>query len=128
MNNPMPAPKVLKVASLVAVCPCGRWLGRWPEYLGVEECFDPVCPNDDCTHTSAIIRQGRAYGPKSKEWASIVEEFNELWPNLSIANFDGLVTDPPLPDIDNGEQVEMWMAYRTDQPTWDNWMLKAQNG
>lgn len=88
--------KVLKLESLVEVCSsCGAWVERYPEYLGEDDNFWQC---DRCMCTSTTIRQGRPYGPKSKEWSHLMEQLEELWPHMTPYDFRGIVTDPPLPD------------------------------
>lgn len=88
-----PKYKLLKAESTVFICNCcKRWLGRAPTFLaldGTEGEFE--C---DCNCTSIIMRPGRPYGPKSREWKQVEEEFQELWELLP--DDEDVTTDPPF--------------------------------
>lgn len=50
---------------------CNRWLGRFPQWYGDDGNFD--C---ECDSTAVKIREGRPFGPRSKLWPLLMEEFN----------------------------------------------------
>lgn len=98
------APKLLKLTSMIIRCGgCKTWVLRQPWYLGDDIGFWQC---DKCGSTSSIISEGRPYGPRSKKWAQLVEEFNELWEYCQPYDLDGIVSDPPVPVYDWGKQEE----------------------
>jgi len=86
--------KLIKADSVVVTCGCcGRWLGRMPKFLGIEGEWD--C---ECGCTSVKVRDGRPYGPKSREWTRVNGEFNDLW--RFIEEVDDVTTEPPFRSLD----------------------------
>lgn len=82
--------KLLKAKSLIERCDCcGRWLDRYPAFMGWE-------PGEDCECgcTSVTFEEGRSYGPKSKHWPQIEKYFDELWQHIDDP--DAVTTDPPF--------------------------------
>lgn len=85
-----PKYKLLKVESLVMLCDCcGRWLDRFPAFMGWEG--EPDC---ECGCTSVKFEEGRPYGPKSKIWPQIEKYFNELWRHIDEPEL--VTTEPPF--------------------------------
>jgi hypothetical protein len=100
---PVKAPKLIKANALVETCAsCGAWVERYPEFFGDDDRFWQC---DKCGNTSIKIRQGRPYSNQSKQWAWIVEEFEKLWDGSPYWDWETVVTEPPMKDID-------WKAIR----------------
>lgn len=106
---PVAAPKLLKADSLVETCAsCGAWVNRYPAFFGESGC-DWGC--DKCGCTSVKIRDGRPYGPKSRQWEHVVAEFNELYLDIAHWDWDTIVTEPPMRELD-WAAVEDWLRSR----------------
>jgi hypothetical protein len=68
--------KLLRASSTVATCTsCKTWVDRWPDFMG--EPFDKGYQCEKCGCTSVALRPGRPFGPKHKDWESIVYWWNE---------------------------------------------------
>jgi hypothetical protein len=68
--------KLLLIKSIVfTCCRCGRWAGRLPAWADLGE-KEWQC--EGCYCTSAYSRAGRAFGPRSQQWQSLVKEFHDL--------------------------------------------------
>jgi hypothetical protein len=95
-------PKLLKAKATVYTCNgCGKWLLRHPCFMGIP--FDKGDHCEKCGCTSVKMRSGRSFGPRSKQWKTIVEwwelvyddEFWDVFPDL----IGSVVTDPPFQGI-----------------------------
>lgn len=96
-ERPVKAPKLLSCQSLVETCAsCGTWVERYPEFLQ----GDYFWQCDKCGNTSVRIRQGRPYGKKSREWANIVERFEEMFDSIPYWDWETVVTEPPMKTLD----------------------------
>lgn len=101
---PVPPPKLLKATSLVETCgSCGAWVERYPEFVGNE--IEWQC--DKCGATWVNVRQGRPYGPKSKQWELVTEWFNDLYLDIHPDEWDTVTTDPPMESLD-WQAIEAW--------------------
>lgn len=72
-------PELKLVKTIVARCAsCKKWICRAPQWTG-DDLFDKgwQCK---CGCTSVKFYEGRPYGPRSKEWPELVQEFQELYP------------------------------------------------
>lgn len=104
-NCPVPAPKLLKAESTVETCAsCGAWVQRYPTFMGDDDSFWQC---DKCGSTSVKLRKGRDYGPKSKHWAWVNKQFQELYLDIFPGDRDTVVTEPPMSALD-WQAVEAW--------------------
>lgn len=102
---PVKPPKLLRADSVVETCAsCGAWVERYPEFMGESDGFWEC---DRCNCSSVKIRQGRPYGPKSKEWAWVQEQFNMLYLDIAPPDRSTVLCDPPLESLD-WNAVEEW--------------------
>lgn len=68
--------RVIAIKSQVVTCySCGAWLGRAPLFYGEGDKGD-YCHK--CNSTAVRVRDGRPYGPKSRDWARFSAEAEEL--------------------------------------------------
>lgn len=103
-NLPVEVPKLLRVKSTVEVCAsCGKWACRYPDFVGNEGFWE--CERCGCT--SVKIRDGRPYGPKSKDWGLVKSWFEEFFPDITPEDFDTIETEPPLKSLD-WQSIERW--------------------
>lgn len=88
-----PKPELLVAYSTVWTCSsCGAWAGRFPKFLdddGFWQC-------DKCGCTSVNIKEGRPYGPKSKDWDWIKKKFDECYGYMHPADFVTVRTSPSM--------------------------------
>jgi len=96
MNIPM----LLRCESVKFICTgCHRWYTRFPAFLG-----NILDKGDYCEHcgcTSFISSRGRPFGPKSRQWKIILDEWEWVYPTLietpefeellKTADYDGVV-------------------------------------
>lgn len=75
--KPVPVVPALKLVKSHAIrCNgCHRWLGRMPQWQNGDLGNGFQCEHCGCT--SVIISEGRSYGPRYREWQSLVDEFND---------------------------------------------------
>ena len=78
MGNEINIPKLLLARSVVVTCAsCKAWYMRYPAFMG-----DDLDKGDQCLRcgvTSFTMREGRPYGPKSKDWDWILSMWAELY-------------------------------------------------
>jgi hypothetical protein len=106
-ENPCPVsvPKLLKAKSTVVHCAsCGAWVRRYPDFLGEDDVFWEC---ERCNNTSQTLREGRPYGKKSRQWAQIVEWFNDCCFDIPPWDWDTVETDPPMSSLD-WKALERW--------------------
>lgn len=102
---PVKPPKLLKAESIVESCDsCGLWIHRYPSFLGEDDGFFDC---DRCNCTSVRLRDGRPYGPKSKQWDQIVKWFEECFTDIDSSDWDTVETDPPMKSLD-WDAIEEW--------------------
>lgn len=107
-ERPVKAPKLLKANSLVETCAsCGTWVERYPEFMGESEFWQ--C--DKCGNTSVKVRQGRPYSKKSRNWGWINAQFIELFDSIAYWDWDTIVTDPPMKELD-WKALDEWYQSR----------------
>jgi hypothetical protein len=95
---PVKAPKLIKAYSLVETCAyCGAWVERYPAFLGEN---DNPWHCEKCYNTSVNIRDGRPYAPKSARWSEVVKRFEELFLDIPYWDWETVVTEPPMKDLD----------------------------
>ena len=72
---------LLAIKAQVVTCySCGAWLGRRPVYYGSGDKGD-YCHK--CGNTSVKVRDGRPFGPRSKDWVWLKEEVDGLLETFS---------------------------------------------
>lgn len=95
-------PKLVSAESNVMTCAsCGTWYERYPAFMDGDSKGDQC---DRCGCTSFKVREGRPYGPKSKDWKWILEAFEKTWKYFDPEEAELVITDPPLqfpPDDDD---------------------------
>jgi ribosomal protein S27AE len=102
---PVKTPKLLSAESTVETCAsCGKWVQRYPSFMGDD---DGYWQCEKCGCTSIRSRAGRPYGPKSRRWEWVVEQFNELFLDIAPWDRDTVQSTPPLKELD-WESVETW--------------------
>jgi hypothetical protein len=101
---PVKPPTLLRADSIVETCGCGKWIQRYPAFMGDDDSFWQC---EKCGRTWINRRPGRPYGPKSKEWAWVQEQFNKLYLDISPFDRDTVLCDPPLESLD-WQAVEEW--------------------
>lgn len=102
---PIKAPKLLKAQSTVETCAsCGAWVDRYPSFMGESDNFWQC---DKCGCTSVKLRDGRPYGAKSRQWAEVVQMFEESYLNIHPGDYSTVETDPPMASLD-WQAVEKW--------------------
>lgn len=102
---PVAAPKLLKAESTVETCAgCGAWVERYPAFMGEADGFWQC---EKCGSTAVNIRKGRIYGPESKAWAWISQQFEELYLDIPHWDWDTIVTEPPMQVLD-WAAIEAW--------------------
>lgn len=68
--------RIVAVRSKVITCfSCKAWLGRVPTYCGDGDKGD-YCHRCGCT--SVNIRDGRPFGPRSRDWSLAIDEVMDL--------------------------------------------------
>jgi len=86
-------PTLLLAESYVYTCAsCGTWAFRVPKFLdddGYWQC-------DKCGSSTLKMREGRPYGPKSRHWEWIENQFDQIVNSLPGEFLEGVKTDPPL--------------------------------
>lgn len=106
---PVEMPKLLRAPSIVETCAsCGAWVQRYPAFLGEAQEFWQC---EKCGNTSTRRRQGRPFGPKSKMWPRVLEEWENRWDSIPPWDRNGsvVVCDPPLASLD-WQAIEDWYA------------------
>lgn len=102
---PVKPPKLLRAESTVETCSsCGAWVERYPSFLGESDGFWEC---EKCGCTSVNIRDGKPFAKKSRRWADIVEMFNDLYLDIPHWDWDTVVTDPPMRELD-WSAIEAW--------------------
>lgn len=92
LNEEMP--QLLSVKSEVLICAsCHAWYSRFPIFLDGDSKGDQC---DKCGCTSFIVREGRSYGPKSKQWKWIEKEFAKCWRYFTPGDAKEVVVNPPF--------------------------------
>jgi len=70
-------PGLRLVKTFVLTCTsCKRWVWRGPQWCCTGDKGDSC---QYCGCTSVYVRDGRPFGPRSKQWAEMVEWFNEQY-------------------------------------------------
>lgn len=94
---PFDTPKLLRADSFVETCAsCGKWVERYPKFLEGDyfwQCYDCGCTSTKC-------REGRPFGKKSRDWETIVNNFNKMWTSIPYWDWETIVTDPPMKSLD----------------------------
>jgi hypothetical protein len=105
---PVKPPKLISAKSTKVICArCGAWSYRYPDFMGGDEMWD--C--DKCGNTSCYKREARPYGKKSRHWEKIVDWFNDVYLNIPYWDWDTVVTEPPMKDLD-WAAIEEWFRSR----------------
>ena len=74
--------EMVLVKSTVWTCArCGAWFSRTPAWFS-PEAFGKGDYCLKCKNTSVNSREGRAYGPKSREWDNLKEYFENNWEDI----------------------------------------------
>ncbi len=101
---PVQMPKLISAKSTVVTCAsCGAWSYRTPTFMGTDEMWD--C--DKCGNTSCYEREGRPYSNRSRQWDRILEWFRDTWTDIPHWDWDTVVTEPPMKDLD-WQAIEAW--------------------
>lgn len=101
---PVKAPKLLSVKSTKVLCACcGAWAYRYPTFIGDDDFFQ--CEKCGCTSIRNL--EGRPYSNKSRQWEWIVSQFNEFFTDIAYWDWDTVVTDPPMKELD-WQAIEAW--------------------
>jgi hypothetical protein len=74
-------PTLLLVKSTVWTCSrCGYWMQRQPAYWRGEFGKGEQCPKCGCTSVKG--RPGRSFGPRSKMWEMLCDEWDNYWEEI----------------------------------------------
>ncbi len=105
IDCPVKPPRLLRADSTVEVCAsCGSRFDRYPTFMGSDDGFWR-CEN--CGGSLIKAHKGRPYGPQSKDWEWILDQFNKLYLDISPQDRDTVLSVPPLNELD-WKAIEAW--------------------